>query len=498
MNTEIVQLSQIRVNDANPRTITDAKFHKLVNSILSFPKMLNIRPIAVDAFGVALGGNMRYRALSFIADMSIEQIEERLKEIDSYKKKTEGEKQVLIDYWIEWLQTKEVEIVKAENLSEEEKREFIIKDNVGFGEWNWDELANEWDVEQLESWGLDLPIFESQNEEHESLTNPKKLADRFIIPPFSVLDTKQGDWQQRKNYWLSLGIKSEEGRDGGMIFAKSAQSPAIYELRNKLRAKNGIDPTWDEIEQYCKEHNIPFSSGTSVFDPVLTELCYRWFNIDGGKILYPFAGGSVRGIVASKLGFEYLGNDLRQEQIEANRNNAKEVLKDNELYPIWTCGDSLQIDKIAKDYKADMVFSCPPYADLEVYSDKKEDISNMPYNEFILIYNEIIRKSCELLKDDRFAVFVVGDVRDKKGFYQNFVSDTINAFLQSGLKLYNEMILLNSLGSAAIRVNGTFKSRKVVKVHQNVLVFYKGNPKNIKANYPELDLSYINEEIEIE
>lgn len=112
MNTEIVQLSQIRVNDANPRTITDAKFHKLVNSILSFPKMLNIRPIAVDGSGVALGGNMRYRALSFIADMSIEQIEERLKEIDSYKKKTEGEKQVLIDYWIEWLQTKEVEYSK--------------------------------------------------------------------------------------------------------------------------------------------------------------------------------------------------------------------------------------------------------------------------------------------------------------------------------------------------------------------------------------------------
>lgn len=156
MNTEIVQLSQIRVNDANPRTITDAKFHKLVNSILSFPKMLNIRPIAVDAFGVALGGNMRYRALNFIADMSIEQIEERLKEIDSYKKKTEGEKQVLIDYWIKWLQTKEVEIVKAENLSEEEKREFVIKDNVGFGDWDWDALANEWDVELLDSWGLSV------------------------------------------------------------------------------------------------------------------------------------------------------------------------------------------------------------------------------------------------------------------------------------------------------------------------------------------------------
>ena len=99
----------------------------------------------------------------------------------------------------------------------------------------------------------------------------------------------------------------------------------------------------------------------------------------------------------------------------------------------------------------------------------------------------------ELLNLD--IISIIGDIRDKKGFYQNFVSDTINAFLQSGLKLYNEMILLNSLGSAAIRVNGTFKSRKVVKVHQNVLVFYKGNPKNIKKNYPELDLSYMNDDI---
>ena len=87
------------------------------------------------------------------------------------------------------------------------------------------------------------------------------------------------------------------------------------------------------------------------------------------------------------------------------------------------------------------MFSCPPYADLEVYSDLKEDLSNMDYKDFIAVYREIIRKSCELLKEDRFAVFVVGDVRDKKGFYQNFVSDTIMAFWNCGVILYNEMIL---------------------------------------------------------
>ena len=126
----------------------------------------------------------------------------------------------------------------------------------------------------------------------------------------------------------------------------------------------------------------------------------------------------------------------------------------------------------------------------------KEDISNMEYSEFIKVYREIIRKSCEMLNDDRFAVFVVGDVRDKKGFYRNFVSDTIMAFWNCGVILYNEMILVNSVGTSAIRAGRQFSiGRKVGKQHQNVLVFYKGNPKNIKQNYPELDLSYMQEEI---
>jgi DNA modification methylase len=237
-----------------------------------------------------------------------------------------------------------------------------------------------------------------------------------------------------------------------------------------------------------------YNTGTSIFDPVLCELAYQWFNIPNGKILDPFAGGSVRGIVAAKLGFQYLGNDLSRNQIEANRVNASEVLGDSEIQPTWTCGDSLNIDVIAKGYTADMIFSCPPYGDLEVYSDKKEDISNMPYVEFLKIYRGIIQKCVAMLNNDRFAVFVVGDIRDKAGFYRNFVSDTITAFLDSGLRLYNEMILVNAIGSLPIRTGKQFSAgRKVGKHHQNVLVFYKGNPKNIKANYPELDLSYLNE-----
>ena len=462
-----MKLSDIKSNPNNPRIIKDDKFAKLVKSISEFPKMMELRPMVINTDNVVLGGNMRLKALK----------ELKYKDIP--------------DTWVK----------RAEDLTDEEQRRFIISDNVGFGEHDWEMLANEWNVEELADWGLDIQGFDVEEEVIEKeKAQSKKLSDRFIIPPFSVLDTKQAIWQQRKNYWLSLGIKSEEGREGGMTLAKSAQAPFFYEIKSELKRKNMPNST-DDVYNECKKRGYSLFGGeegsTSIFDPVLCELAYKWFNVPNGKILDPFAGGSVRGIVASKLGYDYLGNDLRGEQIEANRINAKEVLTDSEIYPTWTCGDSLNIDTIAKGYKADLIFSCPPYADLEVYSDKKEDLSNMPYKDFIAVYREIIRKSCELLKEDRFAVFVVGDVRDKKGFYQNFVSDTIMAFWNCGVILYNEMILVNVAGSLAIRAGRQFAiGRKVGKQHQNVLVFYKGNPKNVKANYPELDLSYIEEQNE--
>lgn len=225
--------------------------------------------------------------------------------------------------------------------------------------------------------------------------------------------------------------------------------------------------------------------GTSIFDPVLCELMYKWFCTPNGKIYDCFAGGSVRGIVADKLGYDYHGIDLRQEQIDANNQNAIEC----GVKPNWYCDDSLNADKYIADDSCDMIFSCPPYADLEVYSDDERDISNMEYDKFCEVYAEIISIACRKLKQDRFAVFVVGDVRDKKGFYRNFIDYTKKCFNDNGLLTYNEAILLDSLSTAPIRAGKQFNaSRKLCKVHQNILIFYKGNPKNIKANYPEIEI----------
>lgn len=315
---------------------------------------------------------------------------------------------------------------------------------------------------------------------------PASLKDSFIFPPFSILDTRSGVWQDRKRKWLSLGFNSQETREDVELIAKSGQSTAIYELRNKMRESLKREPSWDEIIDYAKKKGLHVYEGASIFDPVLCELSYRWFCPEGGKIIDPFAGGSVRGIVAGVLGYHYAGIDLRLDQVEANRKQAS-ILSIDKAF--WFDGDSNEVLDTFDNTGVDFVYSCPPYADLEKYSDDPKDLSNMDYKDFKEVYFSIIKKSVAQLKDDRFACFVVGDVRDKKGFYYNFVSDTIQAFKDAGMELYNEIILVNTVGSLAIRVKRQFNGgRKVGKMHQNVLVFYKGDPKKIKENYPELNL----------
>jgi DNA modification methylase len=275
---------------------------------------------------------------------------------------------------------------------------------------------------------------------NEIITNPL-LRDKFIEPPFSILDTKQGNWQRRKKEWMRIGMKSEVGRDS-----------VVINMGTKSKKNNS-------------------AKYVSIFDPALCEVLYNWFCVDGKEILDPFAGGSVRGIVANYLGFKYTGIDIRQEQVDSNREQGLDILDVNNQ-PNWYVGDSNEVlNGFKKEF--DFVFSCPPYADLEVYSDLKGDISNMPYIEFMKAYEEIISKSCNLLKSGGYACFVVGEVRDKKGNYIGFVPDTINAFRKCGMNYYNEGILLNAIASASMRANGNMKTQKLVKVHQNILIFKK-------------------------
>jgi DNA modification methylase len=285
------------------------------------------------------------------------------------------------------------------------------------------------------------------------------LRDKFIEPPFSILDTKSGNWQKRKRLWINKGLKSEIGRAAKAIIGGT-------DIYRKISEK----------EDYNNRDNY-----VSVFDPALCEVLYHWFCPDGGKILDPCAGGSVRGIVAHYLGYKYSGVDIRQEQVDSNREQALNILPINNQ-PQWYVGDSREFLHIGdnrhdpfynKEETFDFVFTCPPYANLETYSTLEGDISNMNYENFLKGYELIIDNSCALLKKGCYACFVVGEVRGDDGNYLGLVPDTINAFKKSGMKYYNEAILLNPVASASMRANGNMKSQKLVKIHQNILVFKK-------------------------
>lgn len=289
-------------------------------------------------------------------------------------------------------------------------------------------------------------------------------SKRFIIPPFSVLNTREGDWQSRKRAWLRLGIKSEIGRDNS------------HENSTMAKISDGMS---DEL----KDRFISSGSGTSVFDPVLCELIYRWFCPDKGQIIDPFAGGSVRGVVASCLGLKYWGSELREEQVLANIKQGNEIVPENR--PTWVCGDSTKNMENAP--MADLLFSCPPYGNLEVYSDLPGDISNMEYQDFVIAYSIIIEKSINKLTDNRFACFVVSNFRNTNGTYNQLESDTIRIFNKNGMKLYNEAILINAIGSLPVRITRQFNSgRKLGRTHQKILIFIKGDWRKAVKELPEI------------
>lgn len=423
INIEWLTLDEITPYEQNPRNNK-----KAVKAVAKSIEKYGFKvPLVIDKDGVIVCGHTRYKAA-------------------------------------EKLGLEELPCVRADDLTEEEIRQFRIIDNKTseLSEWDFPLLKMECEASNLtsEEWGFDfLPENFDENlasgyDDHVA----GNLKKKFIMPPYSVLDARQGDWQKRKRTWLSF-VDSGDGRSDILL------SDGLLKLAQKSK------------------RNV---TGTSIFDPVLCEIMYHWFSAKGDKILDPFAGGSVRGVVAQMLERSYTGNDLRPEQIEANENGFARMAEagiktvyGNELSsPRWTCGDSLHIDEIVKEKDFDMLFTCPPYVDLEQYSDNEADISNMDYPEFMATFTEIIRKACDKLKDNSFAVCVIGNVRDDKGVFYDFETDTIKAFQAAGLKYYNEIILITMGGTLALRAGKTFAAgRKVGNTHQKVLAFIKGDPK---------------------
>lgn len=300
----------------------------------------------------------------------------------------------------------------------------------------------------------------------DAIDSQSKLKSRFVATPFSIFSSAAGEWQDRKRAWIELGIQSETGRDA---VQSTMASLAKYVSADSDKYKSGKKRSTLEV----KGKKIASWVVSSIFDPVLCEIAYKWWCPQGGQILDPFCGGSVRGVVAGCLGYNYWGCDLRQEQIDANNEQADKINPKNR--PVWVCGDSRET--LLDAPMSDFIFSCPPYGDLEVYSDDPRDISNKDFPSFVSLYREIISKACEKLKNDRFACWVVGDYRDKTtGHYRNLPGISIKAFRDCGLHLYNDIILNTVVGTGTIRAASTFGvGRKVIRQHQSVQVFVKGD-----------------------
>ena len=295
------------------------------------------------------------------------------------------------------------------------------------------------------------PGFDLFGQQTPSTAGP--VAHKFLAPPFSVMDVSGSWWRERRAEWLALGIESEVGRSDSLTFQANAARLDHYRVQEGKRAETA-------------------EQGTSVFNPVVCEVVYRWFTRKGDVILDPFAGGSVRGVVAASLGRRYIGVDLSQKQVDANREQADRMSLD--VPPEWIVGDSL--DKAPDLPAADFVFSCPPYGDLERYSDDPRDLSTMDYRgKFTTAYRAIVAACVGRLRQHRFACFVTGNLRGSSGSMNALNADTDNAFRDAGADLYNELVMVAPAATGAFRAPKQFSvSRKVVSRHQRIGVYVKG------------------------
>lgn len=208
--------------------------------------------------------------------------------------------------------------------------------------------------------------------------------------------------------------------------------------------------------------------GASIFNPDLAQKILSAYCPQNAKILDQFGGGGTRGFIASAMGFDYTGIELRQEEVTRIKKQMKVLGKQFTLH----CGDSVnfKLPKAAFDFS----LTCPPYFDLEVYSKNNADLSNLSsYEKFLDLLKIVVAKNYEALKPNALSVWVVGNFRDKAGNLRHFNGDLVRLASWAGFHLLDELIWWGASGSAAQRCGNFEKNRKSVRVHEYILVFKK-------------------------
>lgn len=300
----------------------------------------------------------------------------------------------------------------------------------------------------------------------EEITEANNLKQMFLIEPYSVINTRDHKWQRLKKMWKDILKENGETRE----------EEAFLKRRNTgIQKRNNEIPTEKQKQFMYNDKNI------SLFDPVISQLCYEWFCVKGGYVIDCCAGDTMKGNVIAKLGGVFTGIELRKEQVEHNNIKAFYGAK-------WVCDTGENIINHININSADMILSCPPYFNLEVYSELENDISNSKsYDLFIKSLEKMYAESIKCLKNDSFACIVIQNIRKVKSQlyidYYPFKEDVIKIFTNNGMAFYNDIVILKANGTAQMRAIPYMNQKKIVPIHEYLLVFYKGNFKNIKNKF---------------
>ncbi len=264
-------------------------------------------------------------------------------------------------------------------------------------------------------------------------------------------------------------VRPSQGKDWFSTTTTIWQVDEIIKRRvrdwRRLTGETGHSGTRNEV--FRPDHQSIYTGTHSVFPaPLMEMIIVRYGGEQGSKILDAFAGGPPRGLVAAIMGHQYVGFEIRQEQIDENEQLLKTLKLKGATY---VKGDGTHLDY---DGDFDCAITCPPYYNLEVYSDQRDDISNLgSYSEFNASMYLCALSHKERMKPGSFVCIIVGNFRDKIGTLVNFPGDTINNFQEAGFIFWQDIILSKNFASAAVRAGNAWKGRKLIPRHERLLVF---------------------------
>lgn len=261
------------------------------------------------------------------------------------------------------------------------------------------------------------------------------------ITPWTVLDASSGPWQAHKKH-LAAMIDDGAGRD--------------------------------HINLYTGKHNL--KGGMSRFDPVLADCMYEWYAPHGGTVYDPFAGGPTRGIIATQHDLTYTGRDINPTQVEANQQQAATL---GVTGATWEVGDALTP---APHAGFDMILTCPPYYNLERYTDNPRDLSTMTWAQHLDALEQVAHHCHTALADNRFLAWVTGDLRDSKGHQRSLPEHTLTALLDAGFHHINTHILVTPVGTRYLNLRrGWTHTRTAGRRHEHIYIMCKGDRRKATA-----------------